>query len=107
MPRAQLTAVAGLILLSIQTAANAGDTLEIQKGRLSDDGSYGKQVVAVTNRSASVMSYVKVQCGFFRGSQLIAATFAIVENIQPGQTAYEERAGMLEDDRTVAVEVSH
>jgi hypothetical protein len=90
MPR-RFKSIAAAILCGAAIASSAGAAdLELSQGRLWGDDGDAKQVVAVTNHSLVTLEYVEIQCGFFHASQLIAATFGIIKNVQPGQTAYKE-----------------
>jgi hypothetical protein len=51
-------------------------------------GDYAEQTVAILNSTGVRLRSVQIECGFFRGVDLLAAGFGFGENIEPGQTAY-------------------
>jgi hypothetical protein len=72
--------------------------------------------VAVVNHSDKSFKYVRIECGFFHGDQLIGAEKSFVENLKPKQTAYVavlhyngERKVRTDrgDCRVIAVEEEH
>ena len=94
------TAAAMLIVLALPAFADAltykrGDIeLEIVKGDF-QHAKAPRQMVTVINHSRMAIKFIKVDCGFFRGDLLVEANFALVENLDPGQSGYAEVTGWL------------
>jgi hypothetical protein len=68
----------------------AQERLIIELGRLSFSGRYSKQVVSVKNGTANGIQDIRIECGFFNGVQLIAASQSYLENLAPGSTGFAE-----------------
>jgi len=64
------------------------DGVILTVGRLVYSSEYLKQNVAVKNSTQSIISYAKVECGFFYKNELIATDNAYVKNIAPQTTGF-------------------
>jgi hypothetical protein len=73
------TLIGLVILTTICVSAQQGLTLTV--GRLTYSGTYIHQNISVKNETSNVVRDVKVECGFFKNGELIAASSAYVENI--------------------------
>lgn len=71
-------------------ASNVGNSLNIQQGALkfSRSGRYAEQPVAVINSGTNIVHSVEIECGFFRGEELLAAERSRAYEVEAGQTAY-------------------
>jgi hypothetical protein len=83
------TALALAIVLGA-LVVRAEELVTVKPGTMQGSGgdAYDTLPVAITNHSDKVFKYVRVECGFFRGDQLIGAEKTWVENVKPKQTAY-------------------
>jgi hypothetical protein len=81
-------AAAVIGLSFIASPAHAYD-LETIAGNPTHD-TLGETVVTVgvKNKEATAFKMIRVECGIYRGSDLVGAGHAIVEWVYPGQTAY-------------------
>jgi hypothetical protein len=87
------TLVAVTIVFMAGTAVNAQDPIVLKMGRLSQDGSFAVQVVAVENHTSIFLKLVQVECGFYQGDQLMASGVKSLENIKAGDTGFTEVQG--------------
>ena len=79
-----------LALIFIAGIAQADEAKFVLKtGRLSAEGNYARQVVSVENRTNALAKTVHVECGFFKGDELIGSQPAAIYNLQAGTTGYE------------------
>jgi hypothetical protein len=72
---------------AIVTAALAqSGGLALETGRLSYSGHYLTQVVMVKNAGVTAYGRIKIECGFFRGTDLVAADDGYIEKLAVGST---------------------
>lgn len=57
-------------------------------GKMRSSGSATYQPVTVKNATDQSFKLVKVDCGFFKGDELTATDYGLVENLMAGQTGY-------------------
>jgi hypothetical protein len=75
-------------------AAQAAE-VDIAYGQLRIEPPYSTQVIAAKNNSASLIKRLRIECGFFKNGQLMAAHDNFTDNIAAGQTAYVEIVVMV------------
>jgi hypothetical protein len=64
--------------------------VDITYGQLRIDALHSTQVIAAKNNSTSLIKRLKIECGFFKSGQLMAAHDNCTDNVAVGQTAYLE-----------------
>jgi hypothetical protein len=64
--------------------------IDIAYGQLRIELPYSTQVIAVKNNSPSLIKRLRVECGFFKNGQLMAAHDNFTDNLASGQTGYVE-----------------
>jgi len=84
----RLVGLIGIIIVVAAQVAFAAD-LEMSYGQLSSGEGIAIQVIGIKNNGAPIKS-VEIECGFFQGTHLLAATNKYADNIASGQTAYVE-----------------
>jgi hypothetical protein len=87
------TLVAITIVFMAATVVNAQEPIVLKMGRLSQNGSFSVQVVAVENHTRIFLKLVQVECGFYQGDQLTASGTKSLENIKAGDTGFTEVEG--------------
>lgn len=75
----------GLAMLTVTAKAASVD---IARGQLADTPPFSSQPLAITNNTDAEIEMLQVECGFFRGSALLATGVAVAQHILPHQTAY-------------------
>jgi hypothetical protein len=80
------TVITFLSFLVLTEAVDAAE-IDLTKRQLTQTGHYATQVVAAKNNTGPI-SALKIECGFFRGTELLAAGMGIVQNVEAGQTVY-------------------
>lgn len=94
MKKLILAAVAAVALMAPAHADDtmiyrkAGITLELKKGSFASDDSRAQQLLTVINRSAVVVKYISIECGFFHDDLLIGSDREHVMDLQPEQSGY-------------------
>ena len=86
-------AVLGCLIVS-EASARAND-VDIVTAKLKHDGPKTYELLSVKNNTDEPVT-VSVRCGFFRGDELVATGSAPFNNVQPGETAYEETTSTQE-----------
>lgn len=84
-----MSAIAGLVAAAT-TAFAEGNGLSLEMGRLSYSGHYLTQVVMVKNAGTKAYAGIRVECGFFRASELVAADYGYIENLAADSTGFKE-----------------
>jgi hypothetical protein len=87
------TLVAITIVFMAVTVVNAQEPIVLKMGRLSQNGSFSVQVVAVENHTRILLKLVQVECGFYQGDQLTASGTKSLQNIKAGDTGFTEVEG--------------
>ena len=71
-----------LFLMSLMLTRSAiAAEIDITEGRLTHTGSYANRVVAAKNNGGPIAT-LKIECGFFRGTALLAAGMGFAQNIE-------------------------
>jgi hypothetical protein len=82
----------GFFVLILTIISGAGvaraDNIDLAKGRLTHQGQFSTQTVAVTNNTGALVEAAEIECGFFRQGSLLGSGEASAEHIRPKQTAY-------------------
>jgi hypothetical protein len=77
-----------LFLMSLMLTRSAfAAEIDITEGQLAHTGSFANRVVAAKNNTGPIAT-LWVECGFFRGTELLAAGTGYAENIEARQTVY-------------------
>jgi hypothetical protein len=79
-----------LFLMIAKDHAFAQNGLTLIMWRLTHSGSYIQQVVSVKNDTVNLVRIARIECGFFRGDQLIATGTTHVQNLAPASTGLSE-----------------
>jgi len=79
-----------LFLMIAKDHAFAQNGLTLIMWRLTYSGSYIQQVVSVKNDTVNLVRIARIECGFFRGDQLIATGTTHVQNLAPASTELSE-----------------
>jgi hypothetical protein len=69
-------------------AQDSGLVLTI--GRLHTSQAGARAVLAIENRTARAFSRIRVECGFYAGSQLVGNGGASFDDVQPGSIAHND-----------------
>jgi hypothetical protein len=77
----------GLFIPIMLTETAIAANIDITEGQLTHTGSYANRVVAAKNNTGPIAT-LWIECGFFGGTELLAAGTGYAENIEAGQTVY-------------------
>jgi hypothetical protein len=77
-------------------AQDSGLVLTI--GRLQTNQAGARAVLALENRSSRTFSRIRVECGFYAGSQLVGSGGASFDDIQPGSIAHNDAVDLGASD---------
>jgi hypothetical protein len=80
--------LAAAILIASVAPVMAGDDVTLTLGALTSDGHSVTQLVSVKNNAGEPILNLAVECGFLRGTELLATGRGFALNVQTDQTAY-------------------
>jgi hypothetical protein len=81
-----------LFVCFLNTGAAMAADIDLTEGQLTHAGNYATRVVAAKNNTGPIDT-LKIECGFFSGSTLLAAGMGFAENVGAGQTVYVDVLG--------------
>jgi hypothetical protein len=64
--------------------------IAVSMGTFSISGEYATQVITVTNSTGRHLKSVKVECGFFDETKIVASSDAFIENLDVEEDGYAE-----------------
>ena len=85
MKKLLLVATVGAAAL---TNAYAGEDITMKLGRFSLSGTRAEQPITIINNTTETIQHVFINCGFFRGGELVDTGTGMATNIQPKAEAY-------------------
>jgi len=90
-------ALAIVAAFAARALADNFDHYELIRGNVKRENGYTTLVLGLKNNSASTVTQVYVECGFYRGNELIDDGNESFTYVKPNQIGYGEVSGKGED----------
>lgn len=91
-----VAAIVTTLVLVAPRSAMAND-LDLIRGKVTHANGYTTIVLGLKNNTPTTISYASVNCGFYRGDELVADSTTNFSNLRPNQIGYGDANGKGED----------